>query len=109
MKKIINLTNSPFDLASAEGPVRVPAFGSAEAEFDDAYLQALIAGKAVRLADEDEPEEPAKVLAQPTAAAKDEEHPLQELRDKYEKMSRRPAGKRWNEARLLDEIAKLKG
>ena len=95
MKKIINLTNSPFDLASANGPVRIPAFGSVEAEFDDQYLQMLVAGNAVRVESSDEEEEP--------------EDPLQELREKYEKMSRRPAGKRWTEARLLSEIDKLKG
>jgi hypothetical protein len=36
-----NLTNSPFDLLSLDGFIRLPAFGSIEAEFSDDYLALL--------------------------------------------------------------------
>lgn len=51
MKKITNLTNSPFDLQGVDGPVRLPAFGSVEGEFSGEYLDLLEASMAVRVED----------------------------------------------------------
>lgn len=53
MKKITNLTNSPFDLQGVDGPVRLPAFGSVEGEFTGDYLDLLAASMAVRVEDAD--------------------------------------------------------
>lgn len=47
MQKITNLTNSPFELQSAEGMVRLPAFGSIEGDFAGEYLDVLRASGAV--------------------------------------------------------------
>ncbi|MFD4120914.1 hypothetical protein ACFWQD_06340 [Alcaligenes faecalis] len=51
MKKITNLTNSPFDLQGINGSVRLPAFGSVEGEFPGEYLDLLAASQAVRIED----------------------------------------------------------
>lgn len=51
MKKITNLTNSPYDLQGVGGPVRLPAFGSVEGEFSGEYLDLLAASQAVRIED----------------------------------------------------------
>ena len=51
MKKITNLTNSPFDLQGINGSVRLPAFGSVEGEFSGEYLDLLAASQAVRIED----------------------------------------------------------
>ena len=53
MKKITNLTNSPYDLQGVDGAVRLPAFGSIEGEFSGEYLELLEAGMAVRVEDAD--------------------------------------------------------
>lgn len=49
MVTVKNLTNSPFDLQSTKGMVRLPAFGEATAEFTDDYLQLLEASMAVKV------------------------------------------------------------
>lgn len=56
MKKITNLTNSPFDLQGINGSVRLPSFGSVEGEFSGEYLDLLAASQAVRI--EDAPAKP---------------------------------------------------
>lgn len=91
MKKITNLTNSPYDLQGLDGPVRLPAFGSVEGEFYGEYLDLLAASMAVRVEDAAaEPAEPA------------------ELRAEYEALAGKPADKRWSDKRVAEEIAKLK-
>lgn len=54
MAKILNRTNSPFDLQGLNGPVRLPAFGEVEAEFSPDYLDILRAGGNVEV-EESEP------------------------------------------------------
>lgn len=49
--KIRNLTNSPYDLQSTDGPVRLPAFGEVEGEFAGAYVELLAASRAVEIVD----------------------------------------------------------
>lgn len=94
MKKITNLTNSPFDLQGVDGPVRLPAFGSVEGEFYGEYLDLLAASMAVRVEDAAaEPAEPAETA---------------ELRAEYEALAGKPADKRWSDKRVAEEIAKLK-
>jgi hypothetical protein len=41
MHEIKNLTNSPYDLETANGSVRLPAMGSIKEEFSPGYLEAL--------------------------------------------------------------------
>lgn len=90
MKKITNLTNSPYDLQGVDGPVRLPAFGSVEGEFAGEYLDLLAASMAVRIDAAAEPAEPADARAQ------------------YEALAGKPADKRWSDKRVAEEIAKLK-
>lgn len=44
MTRIINRTNSPFDLQGVHGSIRLPANGEVEAEFSPDYLDILRAG-----------------------------------------------------------------
>lgn len=41
MKRITNLTNSPYDVNSKQGTVRLPAFGVVEGDFDNDYINLL--------------------------------------------------------------------
>ena len=41
MHEIKNLTNSPYDLETANGSVRLPAMGSVKGKFSDEQLTAL--------------------------------------------------------------------
>lgn len=51
MVKITNRTKSPFDLQGLNGPIRIPAEGTIEAEFDPDYLEILAAGGNVIIED----------------------------------------------------------
>lgn len=93
MKKITNLTNSPYDLQGVDGPVRLPAFGSVEGEFSGEYLDLLAASMAVRVDAAAEPAEPAEPA---------------DARAEYESLAGKPADKRWSDKRVAEEIAKLK-
>lgn len=41
MHEIKNLTNSPFDLETLDGPKRLPALGVVSANFEPTYLTSL--------------------------------------------------------------------
>lgn len=41
MHEIKNLTNSPFDLETLNGPKRLPALGAVSGNFEPAYLASL--------------------------------------------------------------------
>ncbi len=69
MKKITNLTNSPFDLQGINGSVRLPAFGSVEGEFSGEYLDLLGASQAVRI--EDVPAKPDEAKPKRTRKTED--------------------------------------
>lgn len=43
MVKIKNQVGSPFDVQTKNGPAVLPAFGTLEAEFDQGYLDLLLA------------------------------------------------------------------
>lgn len=49
MLKITNLTNSPYDLQSKNGPMRLPAHGTVTGEFEGAYLDLLEIGGSVKI------------------------------------------------------------
>lgn len=57
MITIRNLTNSPFDIQTVNGNVRLPAFGEASGEFSGEYLQLLKASMSVEVVTEREAEE----------------------------------------------------
>ncbi|NSX90131.1 hypothetical protein [Agrobacterium tumefaciens] len=54
MITVKNLTNSPFDLQSPKGTVRLPAFGQVSGEFTGEYLQLLKASLAVEVIEKTE-------------------------------------------------------
>lgn len=109
MKKITNLTNSPFDLQGVDGPVRLPAFGSVDGEFSGEYLDLLAASMAVRVEDAEAPapEPSAAEDLQGVDAAAEPAEPA-EPRAQYEALAGKPADKRWSDKRVAEEIAKLK-
>lgn len=114
MKKITNLTNSPYDLQGVDGPVRLPAFDSVEGEFSGEYLELLEASMAVRVEDaeapapepEPEPEPDADEDLQGVDAVAEPAEPA-EARAQYEALAGKPADKRWSDKRVAEEIAKL--
>lgn len=88
MHKIKNLTNSPYDLESASGVLRLPAMGEVTDEFDAAYIEALsgIGLYDIEAVDGEDPE-------------------LTALRGKAEKLGIDVDG-RWGPKRLQAEIKK---
>lgn len=108
MKKITNLTNSPYDLQSVDGPVRLPAFGSVDGEFTGEYLDLLAASMAVRVEDAEAPApESIPPDLQGVDAAAEPAEPAG-ARAEYEALAGKPADKRWSDKRVAEEIAKLK-
>jgi len=125
MTKIINRTNSPYDLAGVSGNVRLPAFGEVEGEFSCEYLDILAAGGLVTIEDstsEPKPSEPVEVeshveppalsVEAPAAQTAETETPdddVNTLKEAYRSLSGKEPDKRWAEKRLRSEIDKLKG
>lgn len=110
MKKITNLTNSPYDLQGVDGQARLPAFGSVEGEFSGEYLDLLAASMAVSVEDAEAPApapapEPSADEGLEDVDAADEPA---DSRVQYEALAGKPADKRWSDKRLAEEIAKLK-
>ncbi len=109
MKKITNLTNSPYDLQGVDGPVRLPAFDSVEGDFSGEYLELLEASMAVRVEDAEapapapEPEPDADEDLQGVDAVAEPA----EARAQYEALAGKPADKRWSDKRVAEEIANL--
>lgn len=106
MKKITNLTNSPYDLQGVDGPVRLPAFGSVEGEFSGEYLDLLAASMAVRVEDAEAPA-PAPNADEDLQGVDGAAGPA-DAHAQYEALAGKPADKRWSDKRVAEEIAKLK-
>lgn len=106
MKKITNLTNSPYDLQGVDGPVRLPAFGSVEGEFSGEYLDLLAASMAVRVEGAEAPA-PELTAAEDLHGVDAAAEPA-DVRSQYEALAGKPADKRWSDKRVAEEIAKLK-
>lgn len=87
MHKIINRTNSPYDLQGIDGSVRLPAQAEVVAKFAPEYIDILRAGGMVGVEEADAPS--------------------MGLRERYEALAGRPADKRWNDKRVAGEIEKL--
>ena len=111
MKKITNLTNSPYDLQGVDGPVRLPAFGSVEGEFAGEYLDLLAASMAVRVEDAEAPAPAPAPEPEPNAAEDlqgvDAAAEPADARAQYEALAGKPADKRWSDKRVAEELAKL--
>lgn len=57
-KRITNTTNSPYDIPSNNGMVRVPAFGTVDGEFDAEYIELLTATGSITVEDATDEAEP---------------------------------------------------
>ena len=113
MKKITNLTNSPYDLQGVDGPVRLPAFDSVEGEFSGEYLDLLAASMAVRVEDAEAPAPAPASQPEPEPSAAedlqgvDAAAGLADARAQFEAVAGKPADKRWSDKRVAEELAKL--
>lgn len=113
MKKITNLTNSPYDLQGVDGPVRLPAFDSVEGEFSGEYLDLLVASMAVRVEDAEAPAPAPAPEPEPEPSAAEDLQGVDaaaepaDARAQYEAVAGKPADKRWSDKRVAEEIAKL--
>lgn len=108
MKKITNLTNSPYDLQGVDGTVRLPAFDSVEGEFSGEYLDLLAASMAVRVEDAEAPAPEPEPTAADDLQGVDAAAEPADLRAQYEALAGKPADKRWADKRVAEEIDKLR-
>lgn len=109
-----NLTNSPFDLPTPSGFIRLPAFGEVSGEFSGDYLQVLRHSMAVEVID-DADETPAKAdpidhdgdgVKGGSIPASEASEEIQQLRDQYTAMTGKKPHHLWKAARLQSEIDK---
>lgn len=98
MTKIKNLSGSPFDIQTLSGPAIIEAFGTLEAEFENVYLDLLLACRTIALDDES----PVKKKAAPESSNENDAEKL------YEALAGKKPDGRWTHERLAKEIAKLK-
>jgi len=109
MHKIVNKTNSPFDLQSVAGKVILPAFGEVEAEFEAGYLDLLRAARTVDVKPAggrdplDHDGDGKKGGSKPARAADDE---IQRLRAEYTELTGQKPHHLWKAERLQAEIDK---
>lgn len=87
MQKIINLTNSPYDLQGKNGTVRLPAFGEVVGEFTGEYLEILHSSGAVSVSAVDE---------------------VELLQAEYFALTGNAPNSRWAIKRLREEVERLK-
>ncbi|RWX78268.1 hypothetical protein EPK99_06445 [Neorhizobium lilium] len=105
MVKVMNLTNSPYDLQGKEGVIRLPAMGEAEGDFQDDYLALLEASMAVRIIDPLDHDHDGKKGG---SKAPDESAELTKLRADYHEIVGKKAYHGWDAAELQEKIdAKL--
>lgn len=111
MVTVKNLTNSPFDLTTTKGFVRLPAFGEVSGDFTGDYLQLLEASMAVKVVDSSSKPDPrdhdddGKKGGSKPAAGSDE---LTELRADYQEVFGKRAYHGWSADELQKKIdAKL--
>lgn len=109
MHKIVNRTNSPFDLQSVGGKVVLPAFGEVVAEFDAVYLDLLRAARTVDVKLTGKPDpldhdgDGKKGGSLPSDAADAE---IQRLRAEYTDLTGKKPHHLWKAERLQSEIDK---
>lgn len=109
MVTVKNLTNSPYDLQTTKGFVRLPAFGEVSGDFTGDYLQLLEASMAV------------KVIASPardpldhdgdgrkggSKSSSEADDATLKLRAEYKELTGKDADGRWKADRIQSEIDK---
>lgn len=108
MQLIKNLTNSPLDLMGANGVVRIPAFGEVTAVLNGEYLEVLRHSCAVSVTDVQKPVHEVVVENKPKQEPEATESTGTDLQAEYLARAGKAADKRWSDARLAEEVAKLK-
>ncbi len=108
MVKVINLTNSPYDLQGVDGAIRIPAMGEVEGEFQDEYLALLEASMAVKIVQESDPLDHDKDGKKGGSKSVPEDDQLKKLRDDYQEVFGKKAYHGWDAKTLQEKIdAKL--
>ena len=102
MHRIVNRTNSPFDLQAIGGKVLLPAFGEVTADFDDWYLGLLREARTVDVESDDPIDHDdgwRKGGSKPTEA-----RGIEALRAEYQVAFGSTPDRRWGEKRLREAL-----
>lgn len=107
MHKIVNKTNSPFDLQAVDGKVVLPAFGEVTREFEEGYLDLLRAARTVDVLDASDPldhdKDGKKGGSLPASAADGD---IARLRAEFTDLTGKKPHHLWKAERLQSEIDK---
>lgn len=98
MYKVTNKTPHPHDLQTKTGPKVISAYGTLEGDFDPAYLEIIKMGF-----DVEKVGSKAEVKDAPVV-----EPDAYDPRVEYEELTGKEADKRWGDARVSDEVEKIK-
>lgn len=104
MAAVKNLTNSPYDLQTTNGFVRLPAFGEVEGEFMGDYLQLLEASMAVKVIDTASHPLDHDKDGRPGGSLPAAQRDLDDLRVQYEELFGSAPDRRWGAPRLQSAI-----
>ncbi|WP_394065415.1 hypothetical protein [Alcaligenes sp. WGS1538] len=113
--KITNLTNSPYDLVDSQGrKVRLAARGVVEGfEPHPMHIGTYRALGYFRIENGHEAAKKVEPASEqkPTVSAveKSQDEPQSDLREQFKALAGKDADKRWGDARIAEEIEKLKG
>lgn len=93
MVTVKNLTNSPYDLPTVDGFVRLPAFGEVDGEFTDDYVHLLESSMAVKIIKAEEKTKARVKKAKAAKNAKTVDPALAKLRKDYTELTgKKPFG-----------------
>lgn len=106
MHKIVNKTNSPFDLQSVDGKVVLPAFGEVEADFEAGYLDLLRAARTVDVKAIDPLDHDGNGKKGGSKPASSGDEVIQGLRAEYTELTGKKPHHLWKQDRLQAEIDK---
>ena len=105
MVTVKNLTNSPYDLPTVDGFVRLPAFGEVDGDFTDDYVHLLESSMAVKIMKAEEKSSPKRNNAAKSAkAAKSVDPALTKLRKDYAELTGKKPFGGWGAEELQKRI-----
>lgn len=103
MVTVKNLTNSPYDLPTVDGFVRLPAFGEVDGDFTDDYVHLLEASMAVKIIHAEAKEQKAKKV-KAASKGKAADPALAKLRKDYSELTGKKPFGGWDAEELQKRI-----